>query len=123
VTQNIDIIDSYDVEYILILAGDHIYKMDYEHDAAQHVESGADVTVGCLTCRAMEATAFGVMDVDANDRITEFPGKARRSARHAGRSGPRAGLDGHLRLQLEGSCATCCGRRCRQPRFQPRFRP
>jgi ADP-glucose pyrophosphorylase len=72
VAQNIDIIDSYDVEYVLILAGDHIYKMDYERMIRHHVTSGADVTVGCLTVPRMEATAFGVMDVDANDVITSF---------------------------------------------------
>ena len=72
VTQNIDIIDSYGVDYILILAGDHIYKMDYEIMLRQHVETGADVTVGCLTVPRMEATAFGVMHVDANDQITDF---------------------------------------------------
>ncbi len=72
VTQNIDIIDSYDVDYVLILAGDHIYKMDYEIMLRQHVESGADVTVGCLTVPRQEAGAFGVMDVDASGRITHF---------------------------------------------------
>ena len=72
VRQNIDIIDSYDIDYILILAGDHIYKMDYELMLRQHVETGADVTVGCLTVPRMEATAFGVMNVDPNDTITSF---------------------------------------------------
>jgi len=72
VTQNIDIVDSYDVDYVLILAGDHIYKMDYEVMLQQHVDTGADVTVGCLTVPREEATAFGVMHVDANDTITEF---------------------------------------------------
>ncbi len=72
VTQNIDIVDGYDVDYVLILAGDHIYKMDYEIMLKQHVESGADVTVGCLTVPRMEATAFGVMAVDENSRITSF---------------------------------------------------
>ncbi len=72
VTQNIDIVDSYDVDYVIILAGDHIYKMDYEVMLRQHVETGADVTVGCLTVPRMEATAFGVMAVDANRQITEF---------------------------------------------------
>lgn len=72
VTQNIDIVDSYDVEYVLILAGDHIYKMDYGLMIAHHVESGADVTVGCLTVPREEASAFGVMAVDAQDRITSF---------------------------------------------------
>lgn len=72
VTQNIDIIDSYDVDYVLILAGDHIYKMDYEIMLRQHVDAGANVTVGCLTVPREEATAFGVMHVDANDQITDF---------------------------------------------------
>ncbi len=72
VTQNIDIVDSYDVDHIVILAGDHIYKMDYEIMLRQHVESGADVTVGCLTVPRMEATAFGVMATDASGRITSF---------------------------------------------------
>ncbi|MCC5974101.1 MAG: glucose-1-phosphate adenylyltransferase, partial [Rubellimicrobium sp.] len=72
VTQNIDIVDSYGVDYILILAGDHIYKMDYEVMLRQHVESGADVTIGCLTVPRMEATAFGVMATDKEGRITSF---------------------------------------------------
>ncbi|MDH2326155.1 glucose-1-phosphate adenylyltransferase [Cereibacter sp. SYSU M97828] len=72
VTQNIDIVDSYDIKYVVILAGDHIYKMDYEIMLAEHVATGADVTIGCLTVPRMEATAFGVMHVDPTMRITEF---------------------------------------------------
>lgn len=72
VTQNIDIVDSYNVKYVIILAGDHVYKMDYEIMLQQHVESGADVTIGCLTVPRMEAVAFGVMHVDKNARITDF---------------------------------------------------
>ena len=72
VTQNIDIVDSYGVDYVLILAGDHIYKMDYELMLQAHVAAGADVTVGCLTVPRAEATAFGVMAVDGSDRITSF---------------------------------------------------
>ena len=72
VTQNIDIVDSYDVDYVLILAGDHIYKMDYEVMIQHHVDSGADVTIGCLTVPRAEASAFGVMAVDRNDVITSF---------------------------------------------------
>ncbi|MDN5568744.1 MAG: glucose-1-phosphate adenylyltransferase [Paracoccus sp. (in: a-proteobacteria)] len=72
VTQNIDIVDDYDVDYIIILAGDHIYKMDYEVMLREHVESGADVTVGCLTVPRQEASAFGVMDVDDKGRIISF---------------------------------------------------
>jgi glucose-1-phosphate adenylyltransferase len=72
VAQNIDIVDSYDIDYVLILAGDHIYKMDYEVMLEAHVESGADVTVGCLTVPRKEASAFGVMDVDETGRVTAF---------------------------------------------------
>lgn len=72
VTQNIDIVDSYDIDYVLILAGDHIYKMDYEVMLREHVEAKADVTVGCLTVAREEAKAFGVMHVDENDQITQF---------------------------------------------------
>ena len=72
VYQNIDIIASIDPEYIIILAGDHIYKMDYEIMLRQHVDSGADVTVGCLEVPRMEATGFGVMAVDETDRIISF---------------------------------------------------
>ena len=64
VTQNLDIIEALDVNYILILAGDHIYKQDYSLMIKQHVESGADVTVGCIEVPIHEAHAFGVMDVD-----------------------------------------------------------
>ena len=72
VTQNIDIIESYGPEYIVILAGDHIYKMDYERMLVQHVESGADVTVGCIEVPRMEATGFGVMAIDKTARIIDF---------------------------------------------------
>ena len=72
VAQNIDIIDSYNVQYVVILAGDHIYKMDYEIMLQQHVDTGADVTIGCLTVPREEAPAFGVMAVDGQMRITDF---------------------------------------------------
>ena len=72
VFQNIDIIDGHGVDHIIILAGDHIYKMDYELMLRQHVNSGADVTIGCLEVPRMEATGFGVMHVDDNDRIISF---------------------------------------------------
>ena len=72
VWQNVDIVDSYAPEYLVILAGDHIYKMDYEHMLVQHVNSGADVTVACLEVPVAEASGFGVMDVDADGRIVAF---------------------------------------------------
>lgn len=72
VYQNIDIIESHRPEYIVILAGDHIYKMDYELMLQQHVNLKADVTVGCMEVPRAEASGFGVMAVDAKDRIVEF---------------------------------------------------
>lgn len=72
VYQNIDIIDAYDPEYMVILAGDHVYKMDYEIMLQLHVNSGADVTVGCLEVPRIEASGFGVMHVDKDDRIIHF---------------------------------------------------
>lgn len=72
VTQNIDIVDSYDVDHVIILAGDHIYKMDYAEMLRQHVESKADVTIGCLTVPREEATAFGVMATNSDGQITDF---------------------------------------------------
>ena len=72
VHQNADIILSYGPRYIVILAGDHVYKMDYEQMLLQHVEQGADVTIGCLEVPRVEANGFGVMHVDAQDRIIDF---------------------------------------------------
>ena len=72
VFQNIDIIESYAPRYLVVLAGDHVYKMDYEPMLQQHVSSGADVTVGCIEIPRAEASGFGVMDVDASDRILSF---------------------------------------------------
>ncbi|MPL73697.1 glucose-1-phosphate adenylyltransferase [Rhodobacter sp. 140A] len=72
VAQNIDIIEDYKVKYVVILAGDHVYKMDYEIMLRQHVETGADVTIGCLTVPRTEASAFGCMAVDARGRVTDF---------------------------------------------------
>jgi len=72
VYQNIDIIESYSPQFVVVLAGDHVYKMDYELMLAQHVESGADVTVGCIEVPRADARGFGVMFVDKDDRITEF---------------------------------------------------
>jgi len=72
VYQNIDIIESYSPRYMVILAGDHIYKMDYELMLQQHVNSGADVTVGCLVVPKKDASGFGVMAIDKSSRITAF---------------------------------------------------
>ncbi|HEX2135671.1 MAG TPA: glucose-1-phosphate adenylyltransferase [Microvirga sp.] len=73
VYQNIEIIQSYGaLEHIVILAGDHVYKMDYELMLQQHVSQDADVTVGCIEVPREEASGFGVMAVDEADRIVSF---------------------------------------------------
>ena len=72
VFQNLDIIQDYQPRFIVVLAGDHVYKMDYEPMLQQHVEQGADVTVGCIEVSRKDASGFGVMHVDANDRIIDF---------------------------------------------------
>ncbi|MCU7857082.1 MAG: NTP transferase domain-containing protein, partial [Candidatus Thiodiazotropha sp. (ex Lucinoma borealis)] len=72
VYQNLDILRSHNPDYVLILAGDHIYKMDYGTMIAEHVESGADMTVGCLTVDLEGAKEFGVMTVDADDWVVDF---------------------------------------------------
>ncbi|GAB4253899.1 MAG: glucose-1-phosphate adenylyltransferase [Methylomicrobium sp.] len=72
VYQNIDILRTRRPEYVLILAGDHIYKMDYGEMLADHVANNADLTIGCLEVDLAEATEFGVMDVDQNRRVKAF---------------------------------------------------
>lgn len=72
VLQNIDILRARKPEHILILAGDHIYKMDYGAMLVDHIEKNAQLTIGCLEVSLKEASAFGVMDVDANRRVKAF---------------------------------------------------
>jgi glucose-1-phosphate adenylyltransferase len=79
--QNLDIINSHDPEYVLILSGDHIYKMDYGNMLAFHVEQQADMTVSCLEVPIDEARgAFGVMTVDGNGRVLRFDEKPQNPA-------------------------------------------
>jgi len=76
VYQNLDIMRSHAPEYVLILAGDHIYKMDYGPMIATHVEQQADVTVGCIEVpRARAAGEFGIITVDDEDRVLRFTEK------------------------------------------------
>jgi len=72
VYQNIDILETYRARFIVVLAGDHVYKMDYERMLQQHVEQRADVTVGCLEVPREEASAFGVMHINDDDTIRSF---------------------------------------------------
>jgi glucose-1-phosphate adenylyltransferase len=72
VYQNFDIFRAARPEYFVVLAGDHIYKMDYSDVLAAHVDSGADCTVACVEVPLAEASDFGVMAVDDSMRITDF---------------------------------------------------
>jgi glucose-1-phosphate adenylyltransferase len=86
VYQNLDIIRSHDPTYVLILAGDHIYKMDYGPMIALHLERRADMTVGCIEVPLEIASSFGVMTVDADGRVSEFLEKPDRPEPMPGRT-------------------------------------
>lgn len=75
VYQNIYSIEKTRADYVLILAGDHIYKMDYAQLIADHIVSGAKVTIACIPATLEEGKQFGVMQIDANRRVVEFAEK------------------------------------------------
>jgi glucose-1-phosphate adenylyltransferase len=87
VFQNLDIIRNHNPEYILVLAGDHIYKMDYGTMIAHHVETGADMTVGCIEVEKERAEEFGIMCADADGRVRGFEEKPREPQTIPGRPG------------------------------------
>ncbi|MBT4151512.1 MAG: glucose-1-phosphate adenylyltransferase [Thiotrichales bacterium] len=72
VHQNLEIITQHKPRFVLILAGDHIYKQDYSKMLAEHIESGADVSVACMSVPRSEASSFGVVNANAEGRIVEF---------------------------------------------------
>jgi glucose-1-phosphate adenylyltransferase len=75
VYQNLDILRVYKPEFVLLLAGDHVYKMDYGEMIANHVRNEADMTVACIEVPLREASAFGVMDTGADGRVVKFSEK------------------------------------------------
>ena len=75
ISQNIDFIDAYDPEYLLVLSGDHIYKMDYDKMLAFHKANNADATIAVIGVPMKEASRFGIMNTDENRRIVEFEEK------------------------------------------------
>lgn len=75
ISQNIDFIDTYDPEYVLILSGDHIYKMDYADMLADHIENNADATIAVIEVPMKEASRFGIMNTNDTGRIIEFEEK------------------------------------------------
>ena len=75
ITQNIDFLDQEDAEYVLILSGDHIYKMNYEKMLRKHIETKAEATIAVQEVTLKEATRMGIMNVDKTDEIVEFEEK------------------------------------------------
>ena len=75
ISQNIDFIDTYSPEYVLILSGDHIYKMNYAKMLAEHKAKGADATIAVIEVPMREASRFGIMNADEDGRIVEFEEK------------------------------------------------
>ena len=72
ISQNIDFIDTYSPEYLLVLSGDHIYKMNYDKMLQEHKDNGADATIAVIEVPMKEASRFGIMNTDGNGRIVEF---------------------------------------------------
>ncbi|MFZ1908363.1 MAG: glucose-1-phosphate adenylyltransferase [Burkholderiales bacterium] len=79
VYQNLDILRSDGCAYVLVLSGDHVYKMDYGKLLAQHASSGADMTAACVEVPLRDSKSFGVMNVDANGRVVDFVEKPERA--------------------------------------------
>ena len=75
ISQNIDFIDTYSPDYLLILSGDHIYKMNYDKMLEYHKQNNADATIAVIEVPMKEASRFGIMNTDDNDRIIEFEEK------------------------------------------------
>lgn len=82
ITQNIDFVDSHDPDYVLILSGDHIYKMDYAKMLSYHKQRGADATIAVLPVPMKEASRFGIMNTDEDGRIVEFEEKPEQPKRN-----------------------------------------
>ncbi len=75
ITQNLDFLDLQNAEYVLILSGDHIYKMNYDKMLDAHIKNGADATIAVLEVPMSEASRFGIMNCDEDDNIVEFEEK------------------------------------------------
>lgn len=76
--QNMDFLDQEEADYVLVLSGDHIYKMNYDKMLKAHIENGADATIAVLEVPMKEASRFGIMNCDKNDRIIEFEEKPKK---------------------------------------------
>ena len=86
VYQSLDIVTGYGPKSLVVLAGDHVYAMDYAEMLGVHVDTSADVTIACTTATLEEAREFGVMEVDGNGRIVGFEEKPKNPKPMPGRS-------------------------------------
>ena len=121
VYQNFDIFRAAGPQYFIVLAGDHIYKMDYSNMLADHIDKGADCTVACIEVPIEQASDFGIMAVDDSMAIVDFLEKPKNPPAMAGQTRPRARQHGRLRLHRR---VPLCRTRTRSPArgFEPRFR-
>ena len=101
VFQNLDILRSHKAEWVLILAGDHVYKMDYSAMLEDHIRSGADLTIPCVEVPCEEATGFGVMHIDEDRRVVDFLEKPADPPSIPGKPRYCACQYGYLRFQYE----------------------
>jgi glucose-1-phosphate adenylyltransferase len=118
VFQNIDILRTRQPEHILVLAGDHIYKMDYAAMLADHVNKKADLTIGCIEVSLKEATAFGVRDVDGNRRVRAFVEKPANPPVMPGRSDTALASMG-IYIFNANFLYRAINQGCRHQRFKP----
>ena len=101
ITQNLDFLDQEDAEYVLILSGDHIYKMDYDKMLQEHIKSGVDATIAVLEVPYKEASRFGIMNCDENDNIVEFEEKPKQPKSNLASMGIYIFSYKHLRKYLK----------------------
>ncbi len=112
ISQNIDFIDTYDPEYVLVLSGDHIYKMNYAKMLSYHKEMNADATIAVIEVPMKEASRFGIMNTDGDGRIVEFEEKP---------ANPKSNLASMGITYLPGSPAQTSSGRHEKPGLLPRF--
>ncbi len=114
VRQNLDILTAHNPEYVLILAGDHIYKMDYAAMLSDHIAMRAEATVGCVEVPRAQATRLRLRRDRQRGPHRRLPGKAGRSAGHDRRAGPLARQHGHLHLRRQAAVRGAGARRRRR---------
>ncbi len=121
VLQNLHLIDDFNPDVVAVFGADHIYRMDISQMVAFHLESGAEVTMAARPVRLEQASAFGVLGVDRQNRVVDWAEKPAVPTRHAGRSHASPRVDGQLHLHPPSAGRRPAPRR--PPQHRPRFRP